>query len=820
MGSRVSAKSVASQTAPVNSTRRIPGWAWVLVPILAAAFAIATTTLRIQRVRYVSGLAGWSATASQGGSAASQPQLVVPGNQDSSFEWLDQTRLMLVTGQLRIRHVDYENAPFGHDVRHPSPYRWWLGALAWAFHKVSGQPLGASLEMASLLADPFLYALLLAGTAGFVAWRFGRAAAAVGAAALAALYPLAVDFLPGAPDDQGLCLMAVLWSILPILAGQASKAHRKHWFLAAGVAGGIGLWLGVVSQVPVIVGIGLGGLLAAWVARRDGLQDGPDVLPWKTWAGGGAAVTLLAYLCEYFPSYLGSWDVRAVHPLEGIAWLGWGQLVATLALLLLGGRPASRAREASLSLLALAAIASLPAAVWFTRARGFISTDISTLKLTRLPGGAASQNLLTLVIHEGFSPLVLGTILPALLAFPAIWILMRRAPGSASRRAVAVALGPVVVALGIALFRLSWWSVFDAVLVGLLAAETAALHVGEAPRLMRSAWLVLLAVLLIPGASQAWPRVGTEDKNALLESEVIGLIERDLSRWLAGHASPGGDIVLAPPKATTALYYYGGLRCLATLDLENQEGIQAAVRMVSATSFDEALDLFGRRNVTWVVIPSWDTQLDTFAQLGLGQIERSFINSLHHWSLPPWLRPVAYPLPAIGGFEGQSVVIMKVTEDQDDALLMSRIAEYMIETGNLGLAGSAGNALRRFQADLGALVARAQVAVARGENDEFMRVLASLLSRLSGEGERALPWDRRVSLAVVLAQGQHLDRARDQLRKCLAEVNEEKLRSLTTGSLYHFEVLERVLGMEISDPALRQLALNLLPPEMAKRFEK
>jgi hypothetical protein len=101
-----------------------------------------------------------------------------------------------------------------------------------------------------------------------------------------------------------------------------------------------------------------------------------------------------------------------------------------------------------------------------------------------------------------------------------------------------------------------------------------------------------------------------------------------------------------------------------------------------------------------------------------------------------------------------------------------------------------------------------------------MRVLASLLSRLSGEGERALPWDRRVSLAVVLAQGQHLDRARDQLRKCLAEVNEEKLRSLTTGSLYHFEVLERVLGMEISDPALRQLALNLLPPEMAKRFEK
>jgi hypothetical protein len=415
---------------------------------------------------------------------------------------------------------------------------------------------------------------------------------------------------------------------------------------------------------------------------------------------------------------------------------------------------------------------------------------------------------------------VLGTILPALLACPAIWLLFRRTPCTGQRLAVAIALGPTSVALAIALFRLSWWNVFDAVLVALIASMTAALHEGELPRLVRGAWPLLAAALLIPGAAQAWPRTGTGDKNALLDSEVVGLVERDLARWLAAYGPPGGEIVLAPSHATMALYYYGGVRGIVTLDLENEEGLQSAVRIVSATSFDEALNLFSRRGITCVVIPSWDTQLDTLARLGLGDLERSFVNSLHRWSLPPWLRPVAYPLPTIGGFEGQSVVIMKVTEDQDDALLMSRIADYSVETGNLGLAGSVDNALRRFQANLGALVARAQIAIASGDSAGFTRALDALLPRLSGPAERALPWDRRVCLAVVLAQGQQLDRSREELKRCLADVDDEKLRSLTTGSLYHLEVLERILGMEISDARLRQLALDLLPPELAKRLER
>ncbi len=81
-----------------------------------------------------------------------------------------------------------------------------------------------------------------------------------------------------------------------------------------------------------------------------------------------------------------------------------------------------------------------------------------------------------------------------------------------------------------------------------------------------------------------------------------------------------------------------------------------------------------------------------------------------------------------------------------------------------------------------------------------------------------MPWDRRVSLAVVLARGKQVDLARDQVRRCLAEVDEAKLRWLTTGSLYRLQVLCRAFDMAIADQRLRELALDLLPGDLRSRL--
>jgi hypothetical protein len=300
----------------------------------------------------------------------------------------------------------------------------------------------------------------------------------------------------------------------------------------------------------------------------------------------------------------------------------------------------------------------------------------------------------------------------------------------------------------------------------------------------------------------------------------VTLIERDLARWLAMHAGAGGAVALAPPNETITMYYYGGVRGLATLGWENQDGLGAAIRIVSASTPEEAQELIGRRGVTHIVIPQWAPYLDVFARMGLGQLEGTFINRLHHWELPPWLRPVPYILPEISGFEGHSVTVLEVVDAQDDATAASRLAEYYVEMDKLDFAASAAQTLRRFPADIGALVARAQVDNARGDTEGFARAVDLILPRLSSRADRTLALDQRVSLAVVLALGHHMDLAREQVRQCLAGLDDENLRSLSTGSLYHLQVLCRATDQGISDARLRGLSMDLLPPILRHRLER
>lgn len=83
--------------------------------------------------------------------------------------------------------------------------------------------------------------------------------------------------------------------------------------------------------------------------------------------------------------------------------------------------------------------------------------------------------------------------------------------------------------------------------------------------------------------------------------------------------------------------------------------------------------------------------------------------------------------------------------------------------------------------------------------------------------DRVMGWERRVSLAVVLAQGNRSDLARKQLQRCIADLNAARLRALSTGSLYRLQVLCKALDLPITDPALRELARQLLPAELRRR---
>jgi len=97
-------------------------------------------------------------------------------------------------------------------------------------------------------------------------------------------------------------------------------------------------------------------------------------------------------------------------------------------------------------------------------------------------------------------------------------------------------------------------------------------------------------------------------------------------------------------------------------------------------------------------------------------------------------------------------------------------------------------------------------------------VLAVLEARLATGADRFLPWDRRVSLALTLAQADRVAPAVAQTRRCLADLDAAKLRTLSTGSLYSFQVLLRAVGLGITDPAQQELARSLLPENLRARL--
>lgn len=797
----------------------------------ACGIFVWNTKARINRLDYLAtiGATGENNPATVTGSAQGNAELTpnnslpIPDQLTASYHWLAQTQRMLNRGEARVRHIDYENAPFGRTVRTPSPYRWWLGFVAWCGHLATGAPPATLVEKAALWADPVLWGIILVGWVILAAKYFGSLAASLVSIGLVSLFPFITGFLPGAPDDRGLAQALAIASVLllstAVVATPGNEKARHRWFILAGFAGGLGLWVKVSVQLPVLLGIVGGGLLVSLLTPRSKSQKTAPtpVLPWRAWACAGAATTVVASLVEYSTSELWTWELSFIHPLHGLAWLGAGELLAQ-ASTWLQNRTFSRS-PGNLFLVAgaIAVVVVVPAALLKLHGTNVFVLESMGSHLTRLHDGIAAKNLAAWMVFQGPSISLFLTLAPLGLLLPAFWVLTNSQTARPTRAAVAITLGPVLVALAIACTQLVWWQTLDALLLVALVAMAPGISSKEMAAKARLGWISVTLALLAPGFvyALAWDR--PSKGNELNQAELQGLILRDLAGWISQHSDPGTATVLSPPSASTALCYYGAFRGIGSLGEENQDGIMAAIRILSSRSVREAKEIVNRRKITHIILLSWDTFFDDSIRAA-GQIEGTFRDQLQFTTLPNWLRPLAYPLPSIPGFEDQSVTVFEVVEEQDDATTVSNIALYFVETGDLDGARSAASGLARFPIDFGAWVARAQVAAATGENDELAKVLKVLQSRLAARVQPLIAWDRRVDLAVVLARANVEALAKKQLEVCIADIDDAKIRSLSPGSVYRLLVLCRGYGVTMP-PTQRALALSLVPLVLRARLK-
>lgn len=788
----------------MNRLIRPTSLAWLALVVASAAWIVLVGTRRITQIEQVGGQVPTVSadTASPTGYAHGTRGLLLPVGSAASQAWIMDVQKMMATGSWRVAHAAYDNAPQGRAVHGASPYRWWLRLCAGVERLVGGRSAGQAVERTALHADPALHVLLCLGAGLFAAWRFGAMAGGLLALGVAALFAHVQVFTPGQPDDHGLFLAANLTGLLLLLAGWHPEAGRmvRVWLGLAGAAGGFGLWLDAGSQLAALAALWTAGLVVIWFTPR-AKDVALPALPWRGWAAGGTVVIFAGWLIEGRPGGGTGLNLDSNHPLLALAWLGAAEVLVRLQV----WRRGEARRLDRIALVAGAIVVVVPL-TWLYFHGGSGGAGFGPDH----PALAGRGGLVRWFQADGLSLSMVAVLLPALLA-PAAWRLMAGQP--ALRPVLGFALGSMVVLLALGGWQLRWWGLVDVMMLGLLAVVAAATPGGYAAL----AWRSGLGLMLLPALVAAWPQ-STSDET-LAPAEARALVERDLAQWLAARSEPGA-IAIAPPALSASLCYYGGLRVVASPYPGNQDGLALTVRIAGTGSTDEAQALIQQRGIQYIVLPSWDDTLDRMARLGSEAPERSLVALLRQWLPPRWLRPVAYQQPVIPGLEKDSLAVFEVVEPQENAIALSRLAEYFVETGRLELAAAVGDSLERaFAADAGAMIARARVALARGETRTLERIMPELLPAVADGRDEDLPWERRANLAIVLAQTKQPDLARPQVEFCLAEADVERLRSLGPVTLFRLLTIARALRLEFPQPGLRVSALELLPEEYRAQLQ-
>ncbi|HEY5550592.1 MAG TPA: hypothetical protein VIK52_01790, partial [Opitutaceae bacterium] len=524
--------------------------------------------------------------------------------------------------------------------------------------------------------------------------------------------------------------------------------------------------------------------------------------------------SLAVFVLEYAPSHLGGLHLEQVHPIHSLAWLGLGELLTALQR---RNAPPDRKRLAVLVAAGIAVVA-VPAIMISTGSSALSGDDPMADRLSGLAGSAVAESFAAWIARDGVSAAVWATVLPLLLLGGAGWLIARKTTRVRQRTVLLLATGPVLTAVVLACAQIRAWGLVDAALVGLMVAVL--LAVSKSGQQVRWAVAGAVALLFLPGALLLHDDAQAAKGMIASETELRSLIERDLAHWLAKKAGAEGAIVLAPPNLTASLCHLGGLRGIVTPNLENRNGFYAAVRIAAATSPDEAQALSNSRNLTHIAIPTWDSTLGDFARIGAKQEDHALISLLNTWRPPRWLRPLPYPIPQVPGFEGANVFIFQVVEVQDNQTALSRLAEYFLEMGEVQSAASVAAALKDgYPSDLTALTARAHVELALRDPGAIAATLAAIDSALANGADEFLPWERRVSLALALAQARRTDQAKELVATCLAWADAGELRFLTTGTLYRLLLFATATGVEFPDPELRRTALALLPLELREKFQ-
>ena len=696
---------------------------------------------RVHHIRGISGVRFGNApptgTANPSQSTAAETahnEILSRGSMDG-YQWIAHAQRLLADGGWRVRRTDIDNYPAGREVHWSSGLIWWLLLLGriGGGGSVPGAGTGPALERAALYACPLLHVVFLLLLTLVAYRRFGAATASAVALALA-MAPRFVEFFQaGYLDHHGLAAVAGVSRVLfaaaagagwvrhgsaeavspedSVRRGSAEAISRTNppdrrgasrgvlgegtatrWIIASALAGSAGLWVSAASQVPILVGIGLGALAAAGHWPHTTPDPSLRYLPrlWRTWGWAGAGGSLFFYLLEYFPHSMGM-RLEVNHPLYALAWAGAGELLFRICRRLRGGHLIEDPRDRAAIPVAAIAVALLPALILIAPDRFFWVSDHLVWALHR--GIFEFRNIFRHVHDFGIRrSLSTISILP-LLAIPAGLALGRARLDPYRKGMLAVTLFPALVLGMLATAQVRWLGNQEALWIAVLAVVTSLIS-DSTLRLpkwgVRAAGVFVVAIFLQFPLSAV--RSAVTDLRPPLElswEDRVQLVMRDVAQKLRDRAGDRPLVVLAGPTATTAMIYFGGLHGLGTLYWENRDGLKAAASIYGAPSLEVARERVMEHRITHLVFFTWDDFGGTYARLhrGLpaGQSMRDVfaIQTASPLTLPTWAQVVDYRIPPDLGLTGQDVLILEVRPEQTEDEHFLGMGAYCVDQGDL-----------------------------------------------------------------------------------------------------------------------------------------
>jgi tetratricopeptide (TPR) repeat protein len=616
--------------------------------------------------------------------------------------WVRHALTLSEGKQVRLRHTDIDNAPYGREVHWNSAWGWAIALAGRVDHWVSGAPVPEATERITVWLTPLTLILLTIVVSSWVAGRAGALAGAVAAIAIVGHPRVYEGFFPCYVDHHGLLTMAVVamaigslmmgagwWKAAEAGAGRvlpASPEMARQAAVFSGLSGALGMWVSAASVIPPIGMIGAAGLLTVLVFGRTARDGGSNFDPtvWRIWGRVGAGASFGFYLLEYFPNHLGL-RLEANHPLYSLAWLGGGEIIAQLGQRWLGGKGAPPSRR-NLGL-ALAAVAVAPLTILLGGTRVFVVSDPFLSQLHKM----YIQEFLPLWVTirgmgwRTFSSVVGLENLPLLVGLGMVMV---------QRRRVAVVVGFATMA-GVMFTAVAWtqsrWLLnASGFQVGLALILIGYFTHNSRLWLRWTVGLLAAVAVFMPYAFEritagksdvASRRVGPKDANAALFRDVAQIIRA---------SQPEGNIVLlTSPNSSTAIGYYGRFQTMGTLYWENNSGLQAAAAVLSATSPGAAAELVRKYKITHIAMISEENFIEPYFRLlnpgaQAAEFKKSFgYQLLVERVIPTWLQMIPYNVPADLAALNVSALLFKVAFDQTPADALYHIALAKVAMGNV-----------------------------------------------------------------------------------------------------------------------------------------